>query len=68
TKLITFITIPFNGCIQNSSLPDEWKCAVLTPLYRKKGDTDDINNYRGILVLPQKAKVFEKLISSQIVD
>lgn len=46
---------------------DEWKCAIVTPLH-KKGKLDDLNNYRGISVLPPLNKVFEKVLAQQIRD
>ena len=41
------------------------KIAIITPLF-KKGDTFDLNNYRGISILPPLNKVFEKILASQI--
>ena len=67
-KLVPFITELFNECIQNNTIPTEWKTAVVTPIYKKKGDQCDINNYRGISVLPPLAKIFEKILASQIID
>ena len=40
--------------------------AVVTPLYKNKGSTEEVNNYRGISVLPPIAKLFEKLLHKQI--
>ncbi|RNA37383.1 RNA-directed DNA polymerase from transposon BS [Brachionus plicatilis] len=40
--------------------------SVVTPLFKKKGSTDDLNSYRGVSVLPPIAKLFEKLIHKQI--
>jgi hypothetical protein len=49
-------------------IPSEWKTAVVTPLYKKKGELEDINNYRAISVLPPIAKLFEKMLTSQILE
>ena len=56
----------FNNCISSGIIPDEWKTAVVTPLFKNKGPKEDINNYRGISVLPPINKVFEILISNKI--
>ena len=64
-KLAILITKLFNLCIKRCYIPNEWKSAVVTPLL-KGGNASDVNNYRGISVLPPLAKVFEKLLASQI--
>ena len=61
TKLI-------NHCILTSTIPEDWKAAVVTPLYKNKGDNHDINNYRGISIISPIAKVFEKVLATQIID
>jgi hypothetical protein len=46
----------FNSCITQNIFLREWKTAIVTPLYKSKGDTCDLNNYRGISVLPRLGK------------
>lgn len=58
----------FNACIDTYMLPNEWKCGIVIPLYKNKGDNMDLNNYRGISILPPKAKVFERIIAKQITN
>ncbi|CAF1017571.1 unnamed protein product [Brachionus calyciflorus] len=52
TKLKTVIAYLFNFSILTSSIPNEWKTAVVTPLLKKKNSVDDVNSYRGISILP----------------
>ena len=72
TKIFDFIKQPitniFNACVNSNVFPDEWKCAIVTPLYKNKGDRTDLNNYRCISVLAPIAKLFEKCIAAQIFD
>ncbi len=56
TKLI-------NSTISSGSKPDDWKSALVTPLFKSTGKTTDLNNYRGILVLWPMAKIFEKILA-----
>ena len=53
-------------CINTSCIPEEWEEAIITPIYKKKGFRQDIDNYRPISVLPPIAKEFERLICDQI--
>ena len=70
-KLIPDILIPiytnlFNYCIVTNTIPDEWKSAVVTPLFKNKGSKTEMKNYRAISVLSPISKVFERLLSNQI--
>jgi hypothetical protein len=64
--LSPIISIIINSCLNSMQIPDSWKIAIVTPLYKNKGDLSDSNNYRGISVLPPITKIFEKIISRQI--
>ena len=49
-------------------MPNDWKTATVTPLYKRKGSNLDMNNYRGISVLVPFVKIFEKILAEQIVE
>ena len=61
------ITDLINECISTYSIPNEWKRAVVKPLF-KSGSPADMNNYRGISILPILAKVFEKILANQMIQ
>ena len=65
---IPILTKIFNYCIKASVLPDEWKSAIVTPLYKNKGSNEEFTNYRGISVLSPVAKIFEKILAKQIIN
>ena len=48
-----------NHSISNSTFPNKWKTAKVSPLY-KNGPRDDVNNCRPISILPILSKVLEK--------
>ena len=56
-----------NVSIANGIYPDDLKKAKVTPIF-KKGEKQDINNYRPISVLPVITGIFERHISTCLVD
>ena len=66
--LIPVYTKLFNYCLTTNTIPDEWKSAVVMPLYKNKGNRNDMKNYRGISILTPVSKVFERLLSIQITN
>ena len=61
------LTRLFNKCIRESIFPSVLKIASVIPIH-KSGDIDDINNYRPISIIPVIGKVFERLLSDQLVN
>ena len=58
----------FNSCITAGAMPLEWKRAIVTPLFKGKGDRENIDNYRGISVLSPLSKCFERALASRLVN
>lgn len=61
-SIVPYLKQLFNDCIESGVVLDEWKAALITVLH-KKGATDDMNQYRGISILPI---IFEKIFAMQI--
>lgn len=67
-----YVTAFYLTCIINTSIvtgifPNSWKHALVVPLY-KSGDSDDMNNYRPISLLPIVSKILEKIVAGQLVE
>lgn len=50
-----------------SIYPDQLKFAIIKPLF-KKGDPDDLGNYRPISLLPAFSKIFEMVMISRLLN
>ena len=59
------LIIFFNYFIDNSIFPDNLKLGQVTPIF-KKGDCQQLENYRPITLLPIIGKLFEKIIYSRL--
>lgn len=53
-SLVTPITILFNKTIQLGQIPNDWKSANVSAIYKGKGDSDNPTNYRPISVTSWK--------------
>ena len=53
------LTYILNLLICDSTIPDNMKISVITPLF-KKGKPDDIHNYRPFALLSQFSNILEK--------
>ena len=62
SKQFTYI---INLTFINSKIPDIWKIANVTPLF-KSGDTSQCNNYRPISQLPLPGKIVEKIVHQRM--
>jgi len=63
--IISPLTFICNKSISLGVFPDRLKYAVVKPLF-KKGDKNNISNYRPISLLSSFSKVFEKVMYNQL--
>lgn len=66
-QLAPSLTKLFNLCMSKSVLPSQWKSANIIPVF-KKGDKDDVCNYRPISLLCIVSKVMERCIVNHVFD
>ena len=64
-SVIIPLSIIFKNILVTSKYPDLWKCANVTPIF-KKDDKKLIKNYRPISLLPICSKIFEKIIFNNL--
>ncbi|XP_023319410.1 uncharacterized protein LOC111694680 [Trichogramma pretiosum] len=51
---------------KGEEIPEDWKTAVIVPLY-KKGEVNNTSNYRGISLLPTAYKIYTEIIRGRLV-
>ena len=56
----------FNKCYAEGYFPDELKTAKVIPLFKNKGDINELGNYRPISMLSVFSKLFEKLVHKNL--
>ena len=56
-----------NASIMEGSFPNCLKAAIVIPVF-KKGNTELLNNYRPISLLPVMSKIFEKVLNTQLTE
>ena len=66
-ELVTPLTLLFNKSLQSSTMPDEWKLANVTPIF-KKGSKSLPSNYRPISLTSVVCKMLETLIRDKLVN
>ena len=57
----------FNAILNSGCFPDEWSRGIIVPLH-KKGDPNDVNNYRGITLVSSFFKMFTSILNKRVND
>ena len=65
--LDTPLAILFNKSIKDGILPEDWKCANLSSIF-KKGSKLDAGNYRPVSLTSVPCKILESLIRDSVVE
>lgn len=55
----------FNDILNTGYYPENWRTAYITPIF-KKGNDQDTNNYRGISIISNIAKLFNMIIQARV--
>ena len=63
-SICKLLEIILNQCLETSTSPNDWKSNVVALF--KKGDKQNLKNYRPISLLPVCGKIFKKIIFNKI--
>ena len=64
-EIVTPLTILFQTSIANAQIPDEWRDAEVTPIY-KKGKKSVPGNYRPVSLTSIVGKMLERIVKEQL--
>ena len=56
----------FNFLFDNSLYPKLWSLSIVQPIYKKKGNINIPDNWRGIALLPSLSKIYAKVLCSRL--
>ncbi len=56
----------FNKILDTGVMPSEWSVGTIVPLYKNKGDIQDVSNYRGITLLSCMGKLFTSILNERL--
>ena len=60
------LTKLFNAIVEEQSVPEDWKKAIIVPLFKNKGSKLDCANYRGISLVSVPSKSFMRVLLNRI--
>ena len=66
SALAPSLTHIFNESITSGNIPDDWKCAKVTPIFKGMGSPEQCCNYRPISVTSHVSKLMEKAVLYQL--
>ena len=58
----------FDKSLNTGALPDEWKSAMVTGIYKQRGRRNVVSNYRPISLLSNLSKLLESIVFKQLLD
>ena len=61
------LTLLYNKSIKSRNVPDDWRSAIITPIF-KKGDKTDPGNYRPVSLTCVICKIMESIIYDIIIN
>ncbi|GFS19860.1 RNA-directed DNA polymerase from mobile element jockey-like protein [Elysia marginata] len=60
-----YLTALFDTIFESGTYPDEWTKFAIFPLH-KKGDINNVNNYRGLSLLNVLGKIFSNVLNARL--
>ena len=55
-----------NMAFESGVVPEDWRSAVIVPLYKGKGERTECKNYRGISFLSVAGKIYARILTESV--
>ncbi len=56
----------FNNVLDSGKIPEDWQIGTIVPIYKGKGDVNNVDNYRGITLLSCIGKLFTSVLNNRL--
>jgi hypothetical protein len=63
--LLPFLKVLYNRIFFNHEYPQAWGTGIIVPIF-KKGDVNDVKNYRGVTLINTLAKVYSQILLNRL--
>ena len=67
-EILSALNKLFNLIYNSVQYPSNWRQALIVPIFKKKGDQDDPNCYRGIALISSFAKLFNNILNERLTN
>ena len=61
-SMVDWIWRPSNIAFESGVVPEDWRSAVVIPLYKGKGERTECNNYRSISLFSVVGKIYAGIL------
>ena len=66
-KVVDILVEKFNEISKGGEVPEGWKVGQVVPVY-KKGDVDEVKNYRGVTLMDVDYKIYAEILRKKLED
>jgi hypothetical protein len=56
----------FNVCMNMGNTPEDWRSAIIVPLFKGNGDKKECKNYRGISLLSTPGNLYGRVLIERV--
>ena len=63
---LEFLTKLYNRTMESERMPEEWRDSIMIPIFKKKGDVQSCNNYRGIKQISHSMNLWERVVEIRL--